>query len=72
MSIIVNPHSTQEEEALLAFLDRMQYDYAKDQDAIILSESQKEEIIERDMQYEAGQTETYSLDEIVAHFNIKE
>jgi len=72
MSIIVNPHNTAEEVALLAFLDRMQYDYAKDDDAIMLSDSQKQEIIERDKQYEAGQAETYSLNEIVAHFNIKE
>ena len=39
---------------------------------MLLSEAQQQEILERDRQFEAGEAETYSLDEIIAHFNIKE
>jgi hypothetical protein len=72
MSIIVNPHNSKEEKALLAFLDSMKYDYVRDNETFILSEAQQQEILERDREYEAGKTESYSLDEIIAHFNIKE
>jgi hypothetical protein len=72
MSIIVNPHNPKEEKALLAFLDRMKYEYVKDNETFTLSEAQQREILERDHEYEAGKAETYSLDEIIAHFNIKE
>jgi hypothetical protein len=72
MSIIVNPHNPKEEQALLAFLDSMKYDYTWDNDTFVLSEAQQKEILERDRQFESGETETYSLDEIIAHFNIKE
>ena len=30
MSILVNPHSEQEEKTLIAFLDSMKYDYKAD------------------------------------------
>ena len=72
MSIIVNPHNPKEEQALLAFLDSKKYDYTMDNETALLSEAQQQEILERDRQYEAGETENYSLDEIIAHFNIKE
>lgn len=72
MSIIVNPHNPQEEKMLLDFLKRMKYDYSREDEAFVLSEVQQKEILERDREYEAGETETYSLDEIIAHFNIKE
>ena len=72
MSIIVNPHGQQEEKALLAFLDTMKYEYAQADDAIILSESEQQEILERDRQYEAGEIETYTLDQVINHFGIKE
>ena len=71
MSIVVNPHSKQEELELLAFLDRMKYDYIKDEN-IVLSGAQQLEILERDRQYEAGETETYSLKDIIAYFGIDE
>ena len=72
MTIVVNPHNPQEEKALLTFLDSMKYDYSQEDEALILSESQQKEVLERDREYEAGETETYSIDEIIAHFNIKE
>lgn len=72
MSIIVNPHTPQEEQALLSFLDNMKYEYSQEDDTFVLSEAQQKEILERDREYEAGKTETYSIDEIIAHFNIKE
>jgi hypothetical protein len=72
MTIVVNPHNPQEERALLAFLDNMKYDYSREEETFVLSESQQKEILERDREYEAGETETYSVDEIIAHFNIKE
>lgn len=70
MSILVNPHNQLEEKALLAFLDSMKYEYSKQDENMILSEAQQNEILERDRQYEAGEMKTYSLDEIVTHFNI--
>ena len=72
MTIVVNPHSKQEEKQLLAFLDSMKYDYTKEYEPAILSKEQQEEILERDRLYEAGQMKSYSLDEIIAHFNISE
>jgi hypothetical protein len=72
MTIVVTPHNQQEERALLAFLDNMQYDYSKEDDTFVLSEAEQKEILERDREYEAGETETYSIDEVIAHFNIKE
>ena len=72
MTVIVNPHNPQEEKALLAFLDSMKFDYSQEDETLVLSEAQQKEILERDREYEAGETETYSIDEIIAHFNIKE
>ena len=72
MTIVVNPHTSQEEHALLAFLDKMKYDYSREEETFVLSEARQKEILERDTEYEAGETETYSIDEIIAHFNIKE
>lgn len=70
MTIVVNTHNQQEESALLAFLDQMKYEYVKGD--IALSAEQQQEILDRDREFEAGKTESYSLDEIIAHFNIKE
>ncbi|HZY35446.1 MAG TPA: hypothetical protein VFE53_02290 [Mucilaginibacter sp.] len=72
MTIVVTPHNPQEEKALLTFLDSMKYDYSQEDETLILSDAQQKEILERDREYEAGETETYSIDEIIAHFNIKE
>jgi hypothetical protein len=72
MSIVVNPHDQQQERALLAFLDKMQYDYTRTNNAIVLSEAQQQEILERDRLYEAGETESFTLDEIINYFGIKE
>jgi hypothetical protein len=72
MSIVVNPHNQQEEQALLSFLDNMKYDYTKDSSDVFLSDAQQLEILERDRQYEAGEAEVYSLAEIIAHFNLKD
>jgi hypothetical protein len=72
MSIIVNPHNQKEEKALLAFLESMKYEYTLADDAIILSPGQQQEILERDRQYEAGETKTYTLEQVINHFGIKE
>jgi len=72
MSIVVNPHSPQEEIALLAFLDNLKYEYTHTDDAMPLSESQQQEILERDRLYEAGETETFTLEQVINHFGIKE
>jgi len=71
MSIVVNPHTEQEEQELLAFLDRKKYDYTQE-DAAILSETQQREILERDRQYEAGETQVFTFNEFLAHFDVKE
>lgn len=71
MSIIVNPHNQQEESKLLAFLDSMKYDYIKDDDTdTILSTEQIDEVLDRDKEYEEGKADSYSLDEIIAHFKL--
>ena len=72
MSIIVNPHNPQEEKALLAFLDNLKYEYTQADDTIALSANQQQEILKRDRQYEAGETETYTLDQVISYFGIKE
>lgn len=72
MSILVNPHNSEEEQALLAFLDSMKYEYTMENELSILSEAQQQEILERDGLYEAGQMKSYSLEEVITHFNIKE
>ena len=72
MTVVVNPHNPQEEKALLAFLDSMKYEYSQEDEELFLPEAQQKEILERDRAYEAGETETYSIGEIIAHFNIKE
>ena len=61
MTIVVNPHNPQEEKALLAFLDSMKYGYSQEDEALVLSEAQQKEILECDREYEAVETETYSL-----------
>ncbi len=33
MTIVVNPHNQQEEQELLAFLDRMKYDYERESES---------------------------------------
>jgi len=71
MTIVVNPHSEQEEMQLLAFLDSMKYDYTQEAEVSQLSEAQQLEILERDRAYEAGEMPSYSLDEIVDYFNLK-
>ena len=71
MTIMVNPHNTQEEHALLAFLDTMKYDYSREEETFVLSETQQKEILERDREYEAGETETYSIDEIIPQLTSK-
>lgn len=50
----------------------MKYDYSRNDETFVLSDAQQKEILERESEYEAGETETYSMDEIIAHFNIKE
>ena len=67
---MVNPNNKQEERALLAFLNSMKYDYTRARETI-MSEAQQLEILKRDRQYEAGEAESHSLDEIISHFNLK-
>ncbi|MES2112795.1 MAG: hypothetical protein V4577_28850 [Bacteroidota bacterium] len=71
MSIIVNPHNQQEEQELLDFLDRLNYNYTQEE-TTILSDAQQKEILERDRQYEAGETEAYTFNEFIAYFGTKE
>jgi PHD/YefM family antitoxin component YafN of YafNO toxin-antitoxin module len=72
MSIIVKPHDPKEEEALLAYLESMNYEYMLDDDSTLLSPAQQQEILERDRQFEAGETETFTLKQVLDHFGIKE
>ena len=66
MSIIVNPHSQQEEQVLLAFLDELHLDYIREE-LTITSEAQQQEILERDRKYEAGETDVFTLTYIKAY-----
>jgi hypothetical protein len=56
MTVIVNPHSEEQEKALVEFLDRMQYDYQRDTDDLGLTELQKQEILKRDNDFINGKT----------------
>ncbi len=69
MTILVNTYTEQEEKQLLAFLDSMKYDYTQ-QENVFLSQEQQKEILQRDKEYEAGEAKSYSLDEVIAYFNI--
>ena len=56
MTVIVNPHSEEQEKAPVEFLDRMQYDYQRDTDDLGLTEVQKQEILKRDNDVINGKT----------------
>lgn len=72
MSIIVTTHNQKEEKALLAFLDSMKYEYVQaNDDAAILSPAQQQELLERDREFEAGEIETYTLEQVLNHLGIK-
>ncbi|EHQ28537.1 hypothetical protein [Mucilaginibacter paludis] len=48
MTIVVNPHSEQEEKVLLAFLNSLQYYYQANIDDMSLTSSQQQEVLRRD------------------------
>lgn len=56
MTVIVNTHSEEQEKALLAFLDSLQYDYQMDEDQnnYDLSIEQQQELIRREEALKAG------------------
>jgi hypothetical protein len=55
MNILVNPHSEQEEKALIAFLDGMKYDYRTDIDETeAFIDQYNKEIDEAEADIEAG------------------
>jgi len=70
MTILVKPHNKNEEMALLAFLDRMKYDYSFEE-PVALSETQLQETLERDRLNEEGKTDTFSIEDIITHFKLK-
>jgi len=49
----------------------MKYKYTDDEDSIISKQLQLK-VLKRDRQYEAGEAESFTLNEIIAHFDIKE
>ena len=70
MTIVVKPNNKNEEMELLAFLDRMKYDYSRDE-PVALSETQLQETLKRDRLYEDGKTDTFSIEDIITHFKLK-
>ncbi len=70
MTIVVKPHNKNEEMELLAFLDRMKYDYSREE-PVALSETQLQETLKRDRLYEDGKTDTFSIEDIITHFKLK-
>lgn len=42
----------------------------KEMNTVTVSEEQKNEILERDREYEAGEAKSYSLDEILIYFSM--
>jgi hypothetical protein len=56
MTVIVTPHTEEQEKALVEFLDRMQYVYQSDSDIIGLTERHKQEILKRDNDFINGKT----------------
>jgi hypothetical protein len=61
MTVIVNTHNEEQEKALIAFLDNLQYEYQKD---IGLTEEQQQEVLRRDHEFEAGNITSRRWDEI--------
>ena len=66
MSILVNPHSEQEEKALIAFLDNMKYDYKADiVDTETFIEQYNKEIDEAEAEIGAGNYLTHAEVELM-------
>lgn len=66
MTIVVNPHTEQEEKVLLAFLESLKYDYeASKEDDVYLTESQQEELMRRHADFKNGKTEARLLDDVL-------
>ena len=49
----------------------MAFDNQDNNNDILLSEEMQQEILERDRLYEAGEMPAFSLEEVLAYFNIK-
>ena len=64
MTVTININSAEQEKLLFDFLERMNFDYQSDQDSIVLTENQKEEILRRDNDFINGKTEARNWDEI--------
>ena len=71
MTFVVNPHSKQEEKQLLAFLIAWNMTILKNMNPQFYLKDNRRKYWSV-IGYEAGEMKSYSLDEIIAHFNISE
>ncbi|RYZ99345.1 MAG: hypothetical protein EOP47_17060 [Sphingobacteriaceae bacterium] len=55
MAVVVNPHNEEQEKALIAFLNNLEYEYQNTTD-IVLTTQQEQEILRRDKDYTEGKT----------------
>jgi len=67
-TLLVNLNNEQEERALLAFLDSHQYIYSTDTRSDELSETQKAEILKRELDFESGRIEAEPWNEVKRRF----
>jgi len=67
-TLVVNINDEQKERALLAFLDSHKYNYSADIQSSELSDSQKEEILKREHDFESGKIKAEPWDEVKKRF----
>jgi putative addiction module component (TIGR02574 family) len=70
MSIIVNPHSPQEEQQLIAFLDSMKFEYSTERYIDDISDIQKAEILRREADFKAGKIKSQPWSEVRKRFSL--
>jgi len=64
MTVTINLNSAEQEKNLFDFLEKMNFDYQHDQDSVVLTENQKEEILKRDNDFISGKKAARNWDEI--------
>ena len=67
-SLLVNINDEQEERVLLAFLNSLKYNYTTETQPNDLSDSQKEEILRREADFESGKIKAEPWTEVRKRF----
>ena len=67
-TLLVNINNEQEERALLAFLDSHKYNYTAGSQPYEILESQKEEILRRELEFASGKIKAEPWSEVKKRF----